>query len=201
MKSAPSFSETVSITPSLVMEYLYCPRFVYFMECLNIPQNEQRRLKVQLGRQIHERKEEINKSYLRKKIGCIAKDISVYLSSSQHHLRGIVDEVLVLNDGTYAPLEYKFAEYKQKLFQTYKYQLVMQAILIEANYQEPVQRGFIVFSRSRNRVVEIKFSSGDFTEIKKKIQRILYIIQNGFYPPSTKFKRRCDDCCYKNICV
>ena len=76
MKSKPnSFNmatKAISVTPSLVMEYLFCPRFIYFMECLNIPQHEERRLKVQLGRKVHETKQQINKDYLRKKIGCIA---------------------------------------------------------------------------------------------------------------------------------
>ena len=58
-----SFSElhAISVTPSLVMEFLFCPRFIYFMECLNIPQHEARRLKVQLGRRVHETREQINK--------------------------------------------------------------------------------------------------------------------------------------------
>ncbi len=201
MKYEPDFSNPVSITPSEVMEYLYCPRFIYFMECLKIPQNEQRRLKVQLGRKIHKQKEKVNKTYFRKKINCTGKDIDVYLNSERHHLRGIVDEVLHLKDGTLAPLEYKFAEYKQKLFQTYKFQLVMQALLIQANYQQPVQRGFLVFTRSQHKLLAIEFSAADFKNMETILERMMYIIQTGFYPAGTRSTRRCVDCCYKNICV
>ena len=42
--------EKLSITPSIVIEYLYCPRFIYFMKILNISQNEDRRFKVTKGR-------------------------------------------------------------------------------------------------------------------------------------------------------
>ncbi|MGH7829356.1 MAG: CRISPR-associated protein Cas4, partial [Candidatus Binatia bacterium] len=88
------------ITPSEVIEYLYCPRFVYFMHCLNIPQHEDRRFKVLKGREVHQRRETENKDYLRKKIGVTKKEIGVYLASPSLKVRGIVDEVLTLEDGT-----------------------------------------------------------------------------------------------------
>ncbi len=201
MKSEPDFSNAVSITPSVVMEYLYCPRFIYFMECLKIPQHEQRRFKVQQGRKIHTQKEKLNPGYVRKKIACIRKEVSVYLSSAGDHLRGIVDEILFFEDGTLAPLEYKFASYHQKLFQTYKQQLVMQALLIEANYQQPVRKGFLIFIRSQHHLLTVPFTPADFETVKQDIARILLIIQRGFYPSRTRYRRRCTDCCYKNICV
>ena len=77
-----SVREEIFITPSDVIEYLYCPRFIYYMKCLDIPQHEDERYKVMKGREVHEEKSKINKEYLRKKLGCVAKDISVYLTSS-----------------------------------------------------------------------------------------------------------------------
>ena len=35
--------EEVFITVSDALEYLFCPRFVFFMHCLGIPQREERR--------------------------------------------------------------------------------------------------------------------------------------------------------------
>ena len=110
--------EEIFITPSDVIEYLFCPRFIYYMRCLDIPQHEDKRYKVMKGREVHEEKAKINREYLRKKLGCVAKDISVYLTSSVLHLKGEVDEVLSSSDGTLAPLDYKFAEYKDWVFQT-----------------------------------------------------------------------------------
>ena len=204
MKSEQNFSDNfsqVSVTPSLVLEYLYCPRFIFFMECLNIPQHEELRFKVQLGRQVHQQKRNINKDYLRQKIGCIKKELSVYLSSSRYHVRGILDEVLWLKDGSLAPLEYKFAEYKKRLFKTYKTQLILQALLIMDNYQQPVNKGFIVFVRSRNHLLPLTITEQDFRRAEKIINRILEIIQFGTYPQKTRFTSKCVDCCYKNICV
>ena len=126
MRSELSFFDNskskVSITISDVIEYLFCPRFIYFMYCLDIPQHEEKHYKVLKGRKIHETRENVNKNYIRKKLQCTRKEVSVYLSSTKYHIRGIVDEVLFLEDGTAAPLDYKFAEYKDYLFRTHKYQ-------------------------------------------------------------------------------
>ncbi|MBD3287454.1 CRISPR-associated protein Cas4 [candidate division KSB1 bacterium] len=198
-----SFEEQpeLSITPSLVMEYLFCPRFIYFMECLKIPQHEERRFKVQQGRQVHENRTRINKEYVRKKIGCIDKEISVYLSSLRHRVRGILDEVLFMKDGTLAPLEYKFAQYKERLFNTYKHQLVLQAWLITGNYQKQVNRGYIVFVRSKNYLLKVPLSERDFDETGKIIDDILEIIHSGRFPKKTASRAKCIDCCYRKICV
>jgi len=192
---------SVSITPSEILEYLFCPRFIYFMEVLKVPQHEEQRYKVQMGRDVHEQKTKINREYLRKKIGVDQKEISVYLSSESDHIRGIVDEVLTLNDGTMAPLEYKFAEYKKRLYKTYKTQLTLQAIMIEKNYGREVKRGYIVFTRSKNFLLEAVFRPSDFDSARRVVSEILQIVQTGYFPKKTPNKIKCIDCCYKNICV
>lgn len=192
---------TTLLTPSEIIEYLYCPRFTYFMFVLDIQQHEEKRYKVQVGREIHDEKAQINKDYLRKKIGVTAKEQEVYLSSEDLHLKGIVDEVLTLNNGTMAPLDYKFAEYSDYMFSTHKYQSLCYALLIEANYGNPVERGFIVYTRSNNKLVEIEFKESDREELKNIIREMVLIIQKGFFPKKTKSTARCGDCTYRNICV
>lgn len=193
--------EGVYITPSEVIEYLYCPRFIYFMHCLSIPQHEEQRYKVLTGREIHEKKSKINKDYFRKKLNCIGKEISVYLTSDKFHLKGVVDEVLFLGDGTSAPFDYKFAEYKDRLFRTHKVQSILYAILIRENYQLEAKRGYICYTRSKNLVKEIVFKERDFRIALNIIDEILKIIQLGYYPKGTSYLSKCIDCCYKNICV
>jgi len=189
------------ITVSDVMEYLFCPRFIYFMYCLDIKQHEDKRYKVLKGRKVHEVREKINKDYIRKKLNCTRKESSVYMASKKHHVKGIVDEVLFMDDGTASPFDYKYAEDKGKLFKTYKYQSVIYGLLIKENYNVDVKKGFICYTRSNNSVREITFSEKDFTEAVKTINEILDIIQKGVYPKKTKSLMRCVDCTYRNICV
>ena len=191
----------ISITISEVMEYLFCPRFIYFMNCLNIAQHEEQKYKVIRGREIHYEKKFINKEYLRKKIGCMEKHLDVYLYNSNYHIRGVVDEVLKLKDGTYAPLDYKFAEYNNKIFKTYRFQLILYGLMIKEIFKGDVNKGYIVFTRSKNFLKEIVITDKDFLAAIETIKEILNIIKIGYYPKKTPDRIKCIDCCYKNICV
>lgn len=192
---------TPMITPSEVIEHLYCPRFTYFMNCLNIPQHEELRYKVLKGRELHERKEDTNREYLRKRLGCMNKEISVYLASKSLGVRGIIDEVLHLDDGTMAPLDYKYAEYSDFTFDTHKVQSVLYALLIMENYGKAVNRGFICYEKSGHKVKEILYSDKDFCYAKDVVAEIFRVILKGYYPKKTRWQNRCVDCCYRNICV
>ena len=191
----------ISIIVSDVMEYLFCPRFIYFIYCLDLPQHEEKRYKVLKGRELHETREKVNKGYIRKKLHCVRKENSVYLSSSKYHLRGIADEVLFLDDGTAAPLDYKFAKYEENVFQTHKYQSALYGIMIKETYGVEVNRGFICYARSNYKVKEIAFKERDFERGVAMVDEILDIIQKGFYPKGTSYKARCVDCCYRRVCM
>lgn len=189
------------VSPSLLIEYLFCPRFIYFMNSLCIPQREEKRKKVLIGRELHEQRSKTNIDYLRKKIGCVGKEINIYLSSEKYKIHGEVDEVLTLQDGTMAPLDYKFSEYKDFTFKTHRYQSVFYGLLIMENYGKDVKKAFICYVRSKNLLKEIKIKENDFDELKRMIDEIIKIRLYSFFPKSTKSKTKCIDCTYKNICV
>lgn len=191
----------IFLTPSEIMEYLFCPRFIYFIHCLNIPQHEEQRYKVLMGREVHKKKSKMNKDYLREKIGCIKRELLVYMVSERYHLKGEVDEILFLKDNTIAPLDYKFTEYKERLYRTHKIQSILYSLLIMDNYGSQVKRGFLCYVRSKNLLKEIVFKDGDFEKINDIIKEIVFIIQKGYFPKGTHYKNKCVDCCYKNICL
>ena len=189
----------ITITPSHIIEYLFCPRFIYFQYVLNIPQHEEKSFKAMKGREMHNLKLITNKEYLRKKIGVKEKHLDVYLTNNT--LRGKVDEVLLLNDGTMAPLDYKFAKYNDRIYTTYKTQLYCYAILIEQNYNKAVNKGFLVYVRSKNRLVEVPVNNIDKQKINNNIKDIIEIIDKNIFPKSTKYKSKCSTCTYRNICL
>jgi len=192
---------TTIITISDVLEYLFCPRFIYYMHCLDIPQHEEKRFKVLKGREVHVEKLITNPDYLRKKLGVLKKEMNVFIASKENHIKGIVDEVLFLDDGSAAPFEYKYAEFKNTIFQTHKYQLVLHALMIQENYNKDVNRGYICYTRSNHHIEEVPFSEQDFQRGKEIVQEILEIIEKGYYPDRTKYKNKCIDCCYSTMCV
>jgi len=189
----------ISITATDILEFLFCPRFPYFEMYLDIPEHQEKRYKVQKGRTIHEDKIRMNPDYLRKKLGCVERKKAVYLSSSSG-IRGVVDEVLFLDNGTAAPLDYKYAEFKERTFSNHKYQLVFYAKLIQEHYNLPVNSGYIVYTRSKNKLVEVPITEKMYTNLTNIVHEMLDVIQKGVYPKPTKYKSRCLDCCYKNIC-
>lgn len=189
----------ISLTPSHIIEYLYCPRYTYFEYVLCIPQNEDKYYKVKRGREIHDIKLERNKEYLRKKLGVEEKWVDQYLTNET--LRGKVDEVLLLKDGYLAPLDYKFAVFNDRIYDTYQQQIFCYAVLIEENFKKPVDRGYLVYTRSKNKVVEVPVTQKDKLLINGSIESIHMVIGENHYPKATKYKKRCLNCTYRNICT
>jgi len=192
---------TPMITPSEIIEHLYCPRYTYFMNCLNIPQREELRYKVLKGRELHENRKKTNVDYLRKRLGCVNKEVSVYIASKTLGVRGVIDEILFLSDGTLAPLDYKYTEFNDFIFKTHRIQSTIYALLIMENYSKAVKRGYICYTRGGNHMKEILYKNEDFIYAREKVKEIFDIIGKGYYPKKTLWHNRCLDCCYRNICV
>lgn len=188
-----------SITPSHIIEYLYCPRFTYFEYVLRIPQNEEKYYKVMRGRELHMQRAKQNAAYLRRRIGAVDKRLNQYLTNGL--LRGEVDEVLWLDDGTMAPLDFKFARYEGKVYDTYKTQMYCYAWLIEENFNKPVNRAFLVYTRSQNKLVKIPIEREQMSRVQKAADNIHHIIRQNYYPRATRYKKRCLTCTYRNICI
>ena len=148
---------------------------------------------------MHELRALQNKEYLRQRIGVQEKRLDVYLTNGL--LRGEVDEVLFLQDGTAAPLDYKFAKWEEKLYDTYRTQLICYAWLIQENFALPVTRGYLVYVRSKNHLVEVPIVSGDVESIQAAANGIREIVQENRYPKGTKVRKRCGHCTYRNICT
>jgi len=189
------------LTVTHVLEHLFCPRFTYFEYVLQVPERQEQRLLVQKGRQAHEERKRINPNYLRKKLGVVERQFDVPMASARLGLRGSVDEVLTLADGSMAPFDYKFAEFRGRIYHNQKMQSVLYALLIRETFQRPVHRGFLCYLRSKNKVVPIEFAEADFAEAEMVLREILEVIQTGRFPRATAWKARCRDCCYRNICI
>ncbi|QTA80756.1 Putative CRISPR-associated protein Cas4 [Desulfonema limicola] len=192
--SEPGFS----ITATDILEYLFCPRFTYFENVLDIPERQENRFKVQKGREIHEQVRKRNPEYLRKKQGVKDKKSDVYLACK--NIRGVVDEILFFDDNTAAPLDYKYAEYKERTFKNHKFQLVFYGKLIQEHFQVQVNKGFLIYTRSSNKLVEVNITEKMYSDLDEIIKKLMKVILMGIYPEPTKYNARCSDCCYRNIC-
>jgi len=65
----------------------------------------------------------------------------------------------------------------------------------------PVNKGFIVYTRSNNHLEELAITDA----LKKKdiilVDEIFKIINLEYYPKGSNSKVKCSDCTYRNICV
>ncbi|MBI2567497.1 MAG: CRISPR-associated protein Cas4 [Candidatus Schekmanbacteria bacterium] len=191
----------VYISPSHIVEYLYCPRFTYFELVLAVPQREELRFKVMKGREVHHEREKVNPHYLRRRLGVVARRHAVEMSSAELRVKGIVDEVLELADGTMAPLDYKFAEDTGHLYENRKMQSVLYGLLIRDVFGRDVRAGYLCYVRSEHKIEEIPFTADDFAAARQAVDEVFAIIQQGAFPQATRCAARCEDCTYRNLCV
>jgi len=195
-----SQTANIFVTPSEVMEHLFCPRFIYYMNVLKIEQHEHKRTLVNKGREIHNLKMVQNKEFLRKKVGAIDKKIDVYLTSKKLKLVGRIDEVLFLENNEAVPLDYKFAFWENRIYKTYKIQQALYALLIEENFYINVNKAFLVYVRSRNHLEEIRITENMKKEAINIVEEIFDILNINYFPKKTKDKNKCLDCTYRNLC-
>ena len=188
------------LRPSDLLEHLFCGRFTYFEHYLHLPEFQERREKVQRGRALHAVREATNRSYLRRRLGVVEKRIDVSLASPRLHLRGRLDEVLFFADGTAGPLDYKFAKDPGRVYATLRLQSAIYALLIRENFGVRVDRGYVVYTRSQNRVIEVRYEPEDFRRIGRAVREIVAVIGSGKLPRRAPASR-CVDCCYRSICV
>ena len=59
--------------------------------------------------------------------------------------------------------------------------------MIEENYGRNVNRGYLVYTRSKNKLVEISISDADKKSVYQDIRDMIKIVENFFYPKATKF--------------
>src|SRR5262249_27157009 len=135
--------QAIPLTVTHMLEHQYCPRFTYFEYVLGIAEGQGGRDLVQRGRRAHEERRRINPGYLRKKLGVVGRQFDVPLASSALGVRGAVDEVLTLADGTMAPFDYKYAEYRGKVYRNQRVQSALYGLLIAEVVGAEVRRGLL----------------------------------------------------------
>lgn len=191
----------MELTVTHVLQYLYCPRFTYYEHMLMVPQRQERRWKVRRGREVHAERQKVNPTYLRKKIGVVKRQFDVPLSSESLGLHGIADEVLTLADGTLAPLDYKFTTKPRRTYRTHRYQAALYGLLIQQTFDQPVHRAFLCYTRTHHQLETLPLTTATFRRAETILSEVREVLSTGGLPVATPYPNRCQDCCYRNICV
>jgi len=178
------------IDVSDIVQYLYCPRKLYFTKIVGIRIT---RPKMNVGKEIHEN---VVKAFRRRKIeGELLEN--VYLESQKYGIKGCID-VIIKRGEEYIPVDVKFSRFRN-IFYQWKMQLVAYAVLVEENFGCKVRRAYVYLTENKE-WIEVEILPEDKEALVKIIERVEEIIREEKYPKVGKSKK-CNYCEVSKLCV
>lgn len=182
-----------------IMNYVYCPRIVYF-ECVEkAPQATT--IKEFRGREVHEH---VSKKSKRTKIvrdlPKLPKRYKLPLYSKELNFQTVLDCALFDDaKGAAYPVQFKDSEKPKLVYSTQKVQLAAEAVLLRERTKRKVPFAFIKYVKSGD-VVKVPMSAGDLQFFYSTLDSIRKIVESEAMPAPTPYIVRCRDCCFFNIC-
>ena len=182
-----------NITATDILNYHYCPRIIYYVHVLKIPQATT--VKEYKGREkytLFKNKSKRNKIIA--EFPHLPRKYDIYLE-----WEGLATKAdCVLFDGDEAiPVQMKYAKKPRKTYKTTYNQLLFEGLLIEKALERKVIRGFVKYELSSD-IVHVALKN--IEQIWSTIESIKNIAHSELMPKSTSHRKRCVDCCYKKLC-
>ena len=178
------------IDVSDVVQYLYCPRKVYFIKVMGLRMTKP---KMDVGKEVHDN---VAKSMKRRKIDGELME-NVYLESRRYGIKGCVDAIIRRED-EFIPVDVKFSRFKG-VFYGWKMQIVAYALLVEENFDCVVKRGY-VYLVTDGKWMEVEITPEDRKALERIIEKVNEIIREEKYPSVQKSKK-CNYCEMSKLCV
>lgn len=187
------------LTARDVMNFNFCPRIVYFEHVMRIPQRTT--TKELFGRRNHARFARTSK---RTKIipdfPALNKSYEVFLKDEKMNFLTVADCIAVnpqLNEAY--PIQVKDAYMPKVLFRTVKYQCIGEAYLVAESLKCGVPYAYVKFLKSNN-LLRLKITPERIADFKNQLGEINSIIASEVQPEPTKYRKRCNDCCFLSLC-
>ena len=188
------------LTPTDVRHHLYCPRLSYFRLVLGIQEPPEPTALVRHGTAVHERKAAQDRGHRRARLEVVEKRKNVVLVSERIGLSGQVDELLFLADGTAAPLDHKFSRWPGFVRPDLKAQLACYGMLVKDIFGRQVRAGYLVFTRSSNRLVRVAITDDDYLDLLGTLYEMNEVIGRGLFPGVEPCQAKCRICYCRNVC-
>lgn len=183
------------VTISLLKQYTYCPRVVYYETCT--PGVRPRTYKMKAGTDAHEREREraARRTLTAYQIPEGERHFDVRLLSPKFNLSGIIDEVVLTPDEAIV-VDYKLAGW---MGDNHLIQLGAYSLMVEEAFSLPVHRGFVYLLKPRHfeSVPIDEPLRNSVMETLKSIDRIrLY----EYMPPPVDQPNKCASCEFRRFC-
>ena len=193
---ASPFADAERLTVSDVRQFVYCPRIVYYRQCLGL--HPAPTYKMVEGRLEHERTEDLEHRRSLRAYGLSDGErvFNVRLNSDRLGLSGLLDMAIVRR-AEVIPVEFKNTEHRLQL--NHKYQLAAYALLAEERWARPVRRCF-VYLIPRKEAIAVAITPGARRYTRRLLNAMQTLLARQAMPAATRQRERCQECEYRRFC-
>ncbi len=187
---------TLTVRASDIKQYCFCRRTIYFKYVLPIPSLVS--YKMTRGKKTQQtlQQKESRRTLTRYGLNEGTREWNVWLSSDALNLTGIMDLLIVGEDGTRYPVEVK--ETTRAFTPGHKYQLVCYALLLEDQYHCHVRSGFL-YSPPRH-LLHQKITPNMRQYTLQLCDRVREVMSDERMPPGVRNPGKCRNCEYLRYC-
>lgn len=183
------------IPVTLLKQYAYCPRVVYYETCT--PRVRPTTYKMQAGHDAHERERHraARRTLSAYQVPAGERRFDVRLRSPQLGLSALIDE-LVITDTEAIVVDYKLSSWAGD---NHLMQLTAYGMLVEAAYEMKVQRGFVYLMKARQ-FEEVQFEEGLRNSVMEALKAVERIRTYEYMPPPVEQRGKCESCEFRRFC-
>lgn len=186
------------LTATDLMNYLYDPRIIYFVHVMKIPQATTTK-ELEGRKKYEEFKKKSKRNKIIRELPRLPKLYNIYLVSETNKFATKLDCVAfneVKNEAY--PIQVKYGTKPRVLYRSQKFQIVMEAMLVEEKIGYKVPFGFVKFLKSGD-FVKVWITEKSKNELLQIFREIESIIREEKLPKATPYKKKIIDSCYRNI--
>ena len=186
---------------SLIKQYHFCPRIIYFTEVLGV--RERTTEDMVSGREEHDKLAELDlrrKTLLgRRKEKVIRRWVKLEVASERLGLAGVID-LVALTEGGLVIVEYKRSRPPKRPPMGHICQAAAYAMLAEEHFNKPVRKFYIHYDgKSSSKTFEFTLTEELREHVMWTVKKIRSIIE-GEWLPRPERKEKCVSCGYYKIC-
>lgn len=178
-------------------QWFYCPRVVYWTYCL--PVDKKLSFKMEQGLATHEVLSALERRRRLKEYGLEKGErfFHVPLRSERLGLSGLLDLLIVTEDGRCYPVEFKATT--GAMARNHKYQLAGYALLVEEVYGGSVDTAFL-YRIPLKRVTTVAITPALKRMALTALDEMQEMLSSERMPPPTSQRGRCVDCEFRRFC-
>lgn len=183
------------MTITLIKQYTYCPRVVYFETCT--PDVRPRTYKMEAGAAAHERERQraTRRTLSAYQVPSGQRHFDVRLRSETLGLVGIVDEVVVTENEAIV-VDYKMASWTGE---NHHMQLAAYGLLVAEAFSLPVHNGYIYLMNTK-RFENVPLDDAFRNLVLETVGLINRIRFQEYMPPPTTHRNKCAVCEFRRFC-